>query len=62
MTGKSKKAEFQPGRGYSKTDWNTVFECPEATDEQLAEAKPFEEVFPKLAEKMRRSGHQPARA
>lgn len=54
MTDKSKKAEFQPGRGYSKDDWDTVSDSPEATDEELAQAKPFAEVFPELAEKMRR--------
>ncbi|MCM5553953.1 BrnA antitoxin family protein [Pleomorphomonas sp. NRK KF1] len=54
MTDKNKKAEFQPGRGYSKTDWDAVSDSPEATDEELAQAKPFAEVFPELAEKMRR--------
>ncbi|PKR88725.1 hypothetical protein CXZ10_13330 [Pleomorphomonas diazotrophica] len=61
MTDKSKKAEFQPGRGYSKADWDAISDSPEATDEQLADAKPFAEVFPELAEKMRRSRHPPAR-
>lgn len=54
MTNESKKAEFQPGRGYSKADWDAVSDSPEATDEELAQAKPFAEVFPELAEKMRR--------
>lgn len=52
---KTKEAGFQPGRGYSKADWDAVSDSPEATDEELAEAKPFSEVFPELAEKMRRS-------
>lgn len=30
-------------------------DAPEATDEQLGQAKPFAEVFPALAEAMRRS-------
>lgn len=59
MTDKSKKAEFQPGRGYSKDDWETVSDSPEATDDQLAEAKPFAEVFPELAEAMRRGRYMP---
>ncbi len=55
MTDKTKKAAFQPGRGYSKADWDEVSDSPEATAEELAEAKPFAEVFPELAEKMRRA-------
>lgn len=31
-------------------------DAPEATDEQLAQAKPFAEVFPALAEHMRKGG------
>ena len=54
MTDKMKKADFQSGHGYSKADWDEVSDSPEATTEQLAEAKPFAEVFPELAEKMRR--------
>jgi hypothetical protein len=54
MTDKPKAAEFQPGRGYSKIDWDAVSDSPEATDEDLSQAKPFTEAFPELAEKMRR--------
>jgi hypothetical protein len=54
VTDKSNMANFLPGRGYSKADWDTVSDSPEATDEELAQAKPFAEVFPELAEKMRR--------
>lgn len=62
MTDKPKMANFQPGRGYSKADWDAVSDSPEATEEELAEAKPFVEAFPELAEAMRRSLHQPTRA
>lgn len=31
-------------------------DAPEATDEQLAQAKPFAEAFPALAETMRKGG------
>lgn len=34
-------------------------DAPEATDAQLAQAKPFAEAFPALAEKMRKSGGRP---
>ncbi len=55
MTDKTKKADFQPGRGYSNADWDEVSDSPEATAEELAQAKPFVEAFPELAEKMRRA-------
>lgn len=35
-------------------------DAPEATDEQLAQAKPFAEVFPELAESIKRSRGRPA--
>lgn len=34
----------------------------EATDEQLAQARPFAEVFPDLAESIRRKGGRPRKA
>ncbi len=47
--------EFQPGRGYSREDWDAV-DSPELTDEELAQAKPFAEALPELAEAIRRRG------
>ncbi|WP_020173384.1 BrnA antitoxin family protein [Methyloferula stellata] len=49
-----KKKEFRPGHGYSKEDWDAI-DSPELTDEELRNAKPFAEVFPELAESIRRS-------
>jgi uncharacterized protein (DUF4415 family) len=49
-----KKKEFRPGHGYSKEDWDAV-DSPELTEEELRNAKPFAEVFPELAENIRRS-------
>lgn len=40
---------FEPGRGYTKADWDAVSDNPEWTAEDLARAKPFAEVFPELA-------------
>ena len=34
-------------------------DAPEATDEQIAQARPFAEVFPDLAESIRRSRGRP---
>lgn len=47
----AKLTKFQPGRGYTKADWDEVSDAPEATDEELAQARPFAEVFPDLAAK-----------
>ena len=50
--------KFVPGRGYTQEDWDAV-DSPELTDEQLAQARPFAEVFPELAANMRRSAGRP---
>ncbi|KFL24944.1 hypothetical protein JP74_21955 [Devosia sp. 17-2-E-8] len=53
------KKEFQPGRGYTKQDWDEV-DSPELTEEQIAAGgKPFAEVFPELAESIKRSRGRP---
>jgi len=53
MTQHKKKPAFMPGRGYTKKDWDTV-DSPEATDAELAQAKPFAEALPDLAASIRR--------
>ena len=50
--GKQQKS-FKPGNGYTKKDWDAV-QSPELTDEQMAKAKAFAEVFPDLAASIRR--------
>jgi uncharacterized protein (DUF4415 family) len=52
--------KFKPGQGYTKQDWDDV-QSPELTDEQMAKAKPFAEVFPELAASIRR-GRGPNKA
>ncbi len=54
MTRKSEKTGFKPGQGFTKADWDAV-DSPPLTKAQLAQAKPFADVFPELAEKMRKS-------
>ncbi|WP_293826009.1 BrnA antitoxin family protein [uncultured Brevundimonas sp.] len=49
------KAKFEPGHGYDQADWDAV-ESPPLTDAEMAQAKPFAEAFPELAEKMRKGG------
>ena len=58
MTAKIQK-EFVPGRGYTKADWDEVSDSPEWTKDDFAKAKPFAEVFPELAESIRRSRGRP---
>lgn len=58
MTKRKLLAEFTPGRGYAKEDWDVVSDSPELTDEELAGAKPFAEVFPELAASIRRGRGQ----
>jgi len=36
---------FEPGRGYSKEDWDAV-DSPELTDEELAGMRPARDVLP----------------
>ncbi|GLK69660.1 BrnA antitoxin family protein [Hansschlegelia plantiphila] len=45
---------FVSGQGYTKEDWDDVSDNPEWTAEEIAQAKPFAEVFPELAESIRR--------
>jgi len=40
---------FEPGRGYTQDDWDAVSDNPPLTEEELANMKPFREVFPDLA-------------
>jgi uncharacterized protein (DUF4415 family) len=47
----SKTTEFKAGQGYPKEDWDAV-DSPALTKIELAQAKPFADVFPELAEKM----------
>jgi uncharacterized protein (DUF4415 family) len=47
-------------RKFGKADMDAVSDNPELTAEEIATAKPFGEVFPELAAKMRRRGTQKA--
>lgn len=55
------RKEFVPGRGYTKADWDEVSDSPEWTAEDFKNARPFAEVFPDLAESIRR-GRGPQKA
>jgi len=54
---------FVPGRGYSREDRDAVCDNPELTEEELARAPPFAEVFPELATSIARGAadrHRPS--
>ena len=53
MTKKMTQPEFIAGQGFTKADWDAV-DSPPLTKAELAQAKPFTEAFPELAEKMRK--------
>jgi uncharacterized protein (DUF4415 family) len=55
-----RQESFKPSQGYTRKDWDDV-ESPELTNEQIAKAKPFAEVFPELAASIRR-GRGPNKA
>jgi uncharacterized protein (DUF4415 family) len=43
------------GRGYTQADIEDVSNSPEFTEEEIAKAKPFAEVFPELAASVKRT-------
>ena len=47
-------ATFEPGRGYTQEDWESV-DNPELADAELAGARPFADAFPELAASIRRA-------
>lgn len=60
MTKRKLMTEFEPGHGFTQEDWDEVAALDvEATDEELAQARPFAEVFPELAASIRRARGRP---
>ncbi|HEV7253145.1 MAG TPA: BrnA antitoxin family protein [Mesorhizobium sp.] len=51
-----RQTEFQEGRGYARGDWDAVSDNPELTQEEMAQARPFAEVFPEWADQIRKAG------
>ena len=52
---------YVPNPNYTQKDWDEVSDNPEWTEEDFAKARPFAEVFPEIAEKIRR-GRGPQKA
>lgn len=59
MTRKTKRRAFAQGRGYAKRDWDEVSDNPRWTKAGVKKAKPFAEVFPALAEGIKRGRGRP---
>ena len=51
---------YEPNPHYTQEDWDEVSDHPEATDEELANAKPFADAFPDLAASIAKRGPQKA--
>lgn len=60
MTEERKRLDqFEPGHGFTKEDWDAVSDNPEWTEEEMRQARPFAEVFPQLAESIKRGRGRP---
>lgn len=46
---------YVPNPAYTQEDWDEVSDNPEWTEEDFKDARPFADVFPELAEKLRKS-------
>ena len=46
---------YVPNPNYTQEDWDEVSDNPEWTEEDFKKARPFAEVFPELAENIRRA-------
>jgi len=55
----SKPKGFEEGQGFTRADWDAVSDNPEWTEEDFKKARPFAEVFPDLADSIRRSRGRP---
>jgi uncharacterized protein (DUF4415 family) len=50
----AKKPKEPTSQGYTQEDWDEVSDNPPLNAEDFARARPFEEIFPELAESFRR--------
>lgn len=55
----SKPKGFEEDHGCTQADWEAVSDNPEWTEKDFAEARPFAEIFPDLAESIRRARGRP---
>ena len=55
----TKRTDLEEGQGFAKSDWDAVTDNPEWTEADFKDAKPFAEMFPELAEGLRKSRGRP---
>ena len=55
----TKLKEFEEGHGFTREDWDIVSDNPEWTKKDFDEARTFAEVFPDLAESIRKARGRP---
>jgi uncharacterized protein (DUF4415 family) len=60
MTQKKPMKAFEPGKGYTREDWDAVSDTPEWTQADMAKSRSFAEVFPELDASIKRSRGRPA--
>lgn len=53
------RKEFEPGRGYTKKDWDEVSDNPEMTEAEIKVLRPFADAFPDLADSIKRARGRP---
>jgi uncharacterized protein (DUF4415 family) len=61
MTQKKKlMTTFEPGKGFTRHDWDAVSDNPEWTKSEMSKSKSFAEAFPELDASIKRSRGRPA--
>ena len=55
----TKRTESDEAHGFEKSDWEAVSDNPEWTEADFAQARPFAEMFPELADGLRKSRGRP---
>lgn len=55
----TKRPDFEEGHGFTKGDWEAVGDNPEWSEAGFKQAKPFAELFPDIAEGLRKGRGRP---
>jgi len=55
----TKRPDSEKPHGFAESDWEAVSDNPEWTEADFKQAKPFTELFPKLAEDLRKNRGRP---
>jgi uncharacterized protein (DUF4415 family) len=55
----TKRTDDKEEHGFTQSDWEAVSENPEWTEADFRQAKPFAELFPEVAEELRKGRGRP---